>query len=161
MEKEIITLAESVIQKFLFMDQSFSIAESCTGGLLSSYVTSISGSSSVFSYGFITYSNQAKIDFLDVSPDTLLKYGAVSEEVAIEMSQGAIKKGISNSAISITGIAGPNSDNSFKPIGLVYISLTTTNKTVCTKNMFNGDRNQIRSLSCKTALNMLLNYNSS
>ena len=100
---------------------SLSSAESCTGGLISSYLTDIDGSSNFIFQNFVTYSNDAKIKFLGVLPDTLYKYGAVSEQTAYEMSKGLLK--YTNCSIATTGILGPTGGSKEKPIGLVYISL--------------------------------------
>jgi len=100
-----------------------STAESCTGGLLSSRLTDIAGSSSYIKANFITYSNEAKMELLNVSADTLEKYGAVSEECALEMAEGVYQKGYCDIAISTTGIAGPTSPEEGKPVGLIYIAI--------------------------------------
>ena len=100
---------------------SLSSAESCTGGLISSYLTDIDGSSNFIFQNFVTYSNDAKIKFLGVLPDTLYKYGAVSEQTAYEMSKGLLK--YTNCSIATTGILGPTGGSKEKPVGLVYISL--------------------------------------
>ena len=100
---------------------SLSSAESCTGGLISSYLTDISGASAFIFQNFVTYSNEAKIKYLGVKPETLEKYGAVSEQTAREMSQGLLK--LTDCSIATTGILGPTGYTKEKPIGLVYISL--------------------------------------
>lgn len=100
-----------------------STAESCTGGLLSSRLTDIAGSSSYTKANFITYSNEAKMELLNVSAETLEKYGAVSEECALEMAEGVYKRGYCDIAISTTGIAGPTSPEEGKSVGLIYIAI--------------------------------------
>ena len=105
-----------------------STAESCTGGLIASCLTEIAGASEVFDRGFIAYHNSAKKHLLDVSNYLLIKHGAVSSQIAIKMAEGAVKNSKANIGISCTGIAGPKSDNSEKPIGLVYIACTITNR---------------------------------
>lgn len=102
-------------------------AESCTGGLLSSYLTDISGSSSYIKQNFVTYANEAKVSILDVKPETIEKYGAVSEQTAKEMVQGLIKRGFGDIAISTTGIADKNGEGN-KPAGLVYIGIGNKRK---------------------------------
>jgi nicotinamide-nucleotide amidase len=98
-------------------------AESCTGGLLAACLTSIAGSSDVFERGFVTYSNQAKVDLLGVNPDTLSAYGAVSRETAFEMAEGTIRRSAADIGISITGIAGPGGGSEAKPVGLVHMAV--------------------------------------
>ena len=100
---------------------SLSSAESCTGGLISSYLTDVSGSSAYIFQNFVTYSNEAKIKYLGVKPETLQKYGAVSQQTAFEMSKGLLK--LADCSIATTGILGPTGDTPDKPIGLVYISV--------------------------------------
>ena len=106
-----------------------SFAESCTGGLLSSSITSISGSSKVFNMGLVTYSNNAKVKLLQVPKKTITKYGAVSYETCLSMVKNLSKISKANISISITGIAGPNGGTKAKPVGLVYIGLKKGSKT--------------------------------
>tara|TARA_B100000686_G_C16479238_1_gene806216 strand:- start:237 stop:695 length:459 start_codon:yes stop_codon:yes gene_type:complete len=106
-----------------------STAESCTGGLIASCLTEIPGSSDVFDRGFVAYHNSAKNKMLNVSESLLLKYGAVSSQVAIKMAEGAVYYSRANLGISCTGIAGPKSDNTNKPIGLVYIACSIENQS--------------------------------
>jgi nicotinamide-nucleotide amidase len=103
-------------------------AESCTGGLIAATLTDVAGASDVFGYGFVTYANQAKIDLLGVSPKTLHDFGAVSEQVAAEMAQGACAKARADMAVSVTGIAGPGGSE-FKPEGRVCFGLTYAGHT--------------------------------
>ena len=105
-------------------------AESCTGGLLSSLLTQEAGSSKWFDRGFVTYSNNSKIDSLGVQEETLENFGAVSQEVANEMSKGALKNSEANLGISITGIAGPEGGSLAKPVGTVYCSVANQNKVI-------------------------------
>jgi nicotinamide-nucleotide amidase len=125
------------------------LAESCTGGMVAQAVTSVAGSSSWFDRGFVTYSNQAKIDMLDVSAKTLEKFGAVSEQTAQEMAQGCLKKGaLKNSqaqiAGSITGIAGPDGGSIEKPVGTVCFGIAVSNKCHTSTQYFTGNREEIR-----------------
>jgi PncC family amidohydrolase len=130
-------------------------AESCTGGLLAKMLTDIPGSSDFFKTGFVTYSNEAKIDLLGVDPKTLEQHGAVSEPTAREMATGALKRAKSDFALSITGIAGPTGGTPGKPVGTVCIALAAgTTVTVRTFN-FPGDREMIRDRSAKMALTVL------
>lgn len=126
-------------------------AESCTGGLLSALFTEISGSSKVFERGFVTYSNQAKIDLLGVKKSTLESFGAVSAETAEEMAQGALKNSAADIAISITGVAGPEEKS-----GLVYIAVASHTRPIVKRRFqFSGDRHEIRKFSIIAALNLL------
>ena len=113
-----------------------SFAESCTGGLLASSITSISGASKVFNLGLITYSNQAKIKFLKINQNIIKKYGAVSPECCEAMVQNLAKISKAQINVSITGVAGPNGGTKTKPVGLVYIGVKKNNKTLITKNLF-------------------------
>ena len=117
-----------------------SFAESCTGGLLSSSITSISGSSKVFTLGLITYSNQAKVKLLKVSPNILKKHGAVSYETCLSMVKNLSKISKTNVSISVTGIAGPNGGTRNKPVGLVYIGLKKGTKILVKKFNFKSKK---------------------
>ena len=131
---------------------TISFAESCTGGLLSSAITSVSGSSKVFNMGLITYSNNAKIKLLKVPKKILSKYGAVSHETCLSMVNNLKKISNSNIAVSITGIAGPNGGTKQKPVGLVYIGIKTNNKIIINKKLFKiKNRNSIQRLTVKSA----------
>ena len=133
-------------------------AESCTGGLLSSLLTQEAGSSKWFDRGFVTYSNNSKIDSLGVQGETLENFGAVSQEVANEMSIGALKNSEANLGISITGIAGPDGGSLAKPVGTVYFSIANQNKVILEKQSdFKGSRETIRKESVLFVLNKLLN----
>lgn len=133
-------------------------AESCTGGLIASGITDLSGSSDIFDRGFVTYSNQAKIDMLGVSPATLDTYGAVSEQTASEMATGAINRSLADYSIAVTGIAGPTGGTADKPVGLVYIAIGQKGHPArVTKNIFAGDRTSVREQTSNTALTNLLN----
>ena len=135
-----------------------SFAESCTGGLLASSITSISGSSKVFNMGFVTYSNNAKVKLLKVPKKTILKYGAVSYETCLSMLKNLSKISKSNISISITGVAGPNGGTKEKPVGLVYIGLKKGNKIIIRKNLFKSKKRiTIQKASAKQALKMILN----
>ncbi len=134
---------------------SLSVAESCTGGLLGYRITKVSGSSEYFMGGVISYSNEAKRDILGVSRENLERYGAVSEEVAREMAEGAKRLFRTDFGIGITGIAGPTGGTPEKPVGLVYIAIATPTETICQRNIFPGDRESVRWRSSQTALDML------
>ena len=141
-------LSDLLISKGL----TISVAESCTGGSLSSSLTSISGASSYFNCGFITYSNQSKIDMLGVSPESIEMYGAVSEKVAHEMVTGAGQRSHSNLAVSITGIAGPSGGSASKPVGMVCIGFFCDGSVTTTTQFFSGSRSDIVSQSVTFAL---------
>ena len=133
-------------------------AESCTGGLLSATLTKIAGSSKWFDRGYITYSNNSKIDSLRVRRETLENFGAVSQEIANEMSAGALENSEANLSISITGIAGPEGGTLDKPIGTVFFSIATIDNIILEhKADFKGSRDEIRKESVLFALNKLLN----
>ena len=135
-----------------------SFAESCTGGLLSSSITSISGSSKVFNMGLVTYSNNAKIKLLKVPKETINKYGAVSYETCLSMVKNLSKISKSNISISITGVAGPNGGTKEKPIGLVYIGLKKGRKTIIKKKIFNSKKRiLIQKATVNQALKLILN----
>lgn len=135
--------------------QTVSVAESCTGGLLGASITEVPGSSDYFMSGFLTYSNQAKMEILAVSEEILNTYGAVSAECAKAMAEGCRHKSGSDWAISITGIAGPGGGSAEKPVGLVYIGISNSQETVVYEHRFYGDRTQVRTRSVKAALHGL------
>ena len=134
-----------------------SCAESCTGGMLAGALTDLPGSSAVFDRGFVTYSNKAKIEMLGVREKTLVKYGAVSEEVAREMARGALHRSLASLAISITGIAGPGGSD-FKPEGRVCFALALKNYRHIEQTLDFGaiGRTKVREASCKFALEMII-----
>ena len=150
----IIKLASQCLER----DISLVTAESCTGGLLSSLLTQEAGSSKWFDRGFVTYSNNSKIDSLGVREETLENFGAVSQEVANEMSTGALKNSEANLGISITGIAGPEGGSLAKPVGTVFFSIANQEKVILEhKSDFKGSRETIRKESVIFVLNKLLN----
>ena len=137
---------------------TLSFAESCTGGLLASSITSISGSSKVFNIGLVTYSNNAKVKLLQVPKKTITKYGAVSYETCLSMVKNLSKISKSNISISITGVAGPNGGTKEKPVGLVYIGLKKGSRIIIKKNLFKSKKRiTIQKASAKEALKMILN----
>ena len=134
-----------------------SFAESCTGGLLSSYITSISGSSKVFTLGLVTYSNQTKIDILKVPKKIIAKHGAVSYETCLSMVKNLNRISKTNISVSITGVAGPKGGTKQKPIGLVYIGVKKGNKILVKKFLFKSKkRNLIQKATVNQALKMIL-----
>ena len=134
-----------------------SFAESCTGGLLASTITSISGASKVFNLGLVTYSNQAKIKVLKVNKNIIKKYGAVSHECCKAMVNNLSKISKANINVSITGIAGPKGGTKQKPIGLVYIGVKKGNKIQVNKCLFKAkNRSSIQKATVRKALNLIL-----
>ena len=134
-----------------------SFAESCTGGLLSSNITSVNGSSRVFSMGLVTYSNQAKITVLKVQKDTIKKYGAVSNQCCLVMVNNLSKISKSKICVSITGIAGPKGGSKQKPIGLIFIGIKIGKKVTVNKcNFKNKGRSYIQRQTVKKTLNLLI-----
>tara|TARA_B100000795_G_scaffold155486_1_gene116646 strand:+ start:164 stop:637 length:474 start_codon:yes stop_codon:yes gene_type:complete len=129
-------LANELVRKLDKKKLKVSFAESCTGGLLSSSITSISGSSKIFGLGLITYSNDAKINILKVPKRIITKYGAVSKECCLSMVKNLSKISKANISVSITGIAGPDGGTKLKPIGLVYIGIKKGNKIIIKENLF-------------------------
>ena len=157
-ESELILLGEKVVKKFKEENATLSVAESCTGGWLSKIITEISGASEIFMGGVCSYSNAVKNAVLGVSQKTLDEFGAVSEETAREMSEGIARLMKTDVGVGITGIAGPNSDNTQKKVGLIFISVTRNNKTTVVKleNDFSDDvRFKNRFTAVKTALELL------
>ena len=136
---------------------SLATAESCTGGGLSYWLTSVPGSSDWFERGFVTYSNQAKMGMLGVDESTLKNHGAVSEEAAIEMANGILQKSFADLGIAITGIAGPDGGTAEKPLGTVWIAISGKHfKTEAKHYVFTGDRQAVRLASIAKAMEMLL-----
>ena len=146
----------SLIKKLNKKKLKISFAESCTGGLLTNTITSISGASKVFNMGFITYSNQAKIKILKISKNIIIKYGAVSPECCKAMVVNLSKISKANINVSITGIAGPNGGTKEKPVGLVYIGIKKGNKIIIIKNLFKSKkRKSIQRSTVKKAIKVV------
>ena len=136
-----------------------SFAESCTGGLLSSTITSISGSSKVFTLGLVTYSNQSKINTLKIPKKIIMKHGAVSYETCLSMVKNLNKISKTNISLSITGVAGPKGGTKQKPVGLVFIGIKKGNKTLIKKHLFkNKKRVSIQKSTVNKALNLILSF---
>jgi len=153
MNKEILNKISIILKKQLL---KIATAESCTGGLISHTLTNISGSSDYFDRGIISYSNKAKIELLGVTEDLLEKYGAVSEQVAKAMATGVRIQSNVDIGIATTGIAGPTGGTKDKPVGLVYIAVSTDDTTIVKKFQFSGDRLENKENTCDAALQMLL-----
>ena len=149
-------LANKVVKKLIKKKLKISFAESCTGGLLSSSIISISGSSKVFNLGFITYSNKAKMSVLKVPKKIITKHGAVSKECCLSMVKNLSKISKANISVSITGIAGPNGGTKSKPVGLVYIGIKKGNKIIIKENRYkSSNRMSIQKATVKTSLNII------
>ena len=148
---------KSLVKKLIKKKLKISFAESCTGGLLASSITSISGSSKIFNLGLVTYSDQAKIKFLKVNKNIIKKYGAVSYECCSAMVNNLSKISKANINIAITGIAGPNGGTKQKPVGLVYIGIKKGNKSQIFKCLFkNKKRSSIQKATVRRALDLVL-----
>ena len=147
---------KNIIQRLIKKKLSISVVESCTGGMLSSSITSISGASKIFNIGLVTYSNLAKIKLLKVSSSNIKRYGAVSEKCCLKMVEGLSRLSKSKINISITGIAGPKGGSKNKPVGLVYIGIKKGKKISINKYLFkNKNRENIRKNSVKEALKLI------
>ena len=152
------SLNKKIISLIKRKKMKLAIAESCTGGMLSSAITSVSGSSKVFTMGLVTYSNQAKTNILKVNKKIIKKYGAVSVQCCLAMVSNLSKISKSKVCISITGIAGPRGGSKQKPVGLVYIGVKIGKKVVVNKcNFKNNGRTFIQKQTVKKALNLLGN----
>ena len=135
------------------------VAESCTGGLLSSAITSVSGSSKVFTLGLIAYSNQSKIKVLKVPKNIIRKYGSVSEPVCLAMVKNLNKISKTNISVSITGIAGPSGGTKIKPVGLAYVGIKKGNRTEVKKYLFkNKGRSYIQKAAVNKSLGLILSF---
>ena len=150
-------LSQKLVRLLVKRKLKVSFVESCTGGLLSSCITSISGSSKVFTLGLVTYSNQAKINILKVPKKIIMKHGAVSYETCLSMVKNLNKISKTNISVSITGVAGPKGGTKQKPVGLVYIGIKKANKTLIKKHLFkNKKRSSIQNAAVNKALNLIL-----
>jgi PncC family amidohydrolase len=146
-----------LVKKLIKKNLKISFAESCTGGMLASSITSISGASKIFNIGLITYSNQAKIKFLKVNKNIIKKYGAVSHECCLAMVNNLSKISKANINVSITGIAGPKGGTKQKPVGLVYIGIKKGSKTQINKCFFKSKKRiSIQKATVKKALSLVL-----
>ena len=147
--------AEKLVELLKRTGKTLSTAESCTGGLIGGAITSVPGSSEIFLGGAISYSNEVKERLLGVEEDTLVDHGAVSEETAREMATGARDLFRTSTAIAVTGIAGPGGATPTKPVGLVYIAVADGPRVVVCRNIFKGDREQVRSQTVATACDLM------
>ena len=148
-------LAEEVVKMLKNAGMTVTTVESCTGGLLSGTLVDVAGVSDVFHQGYVTYANEAKQSLVGVSPETLARYGAVSEQTAREMAEGGAKAANASAALAVTGIAGPDGGSKEKPVGLVYIGCCVNGTTVVERNVFSGSRREVREQSVAAALKLL------
>ena len=155
---KLITKISAINQKLSQEKLKITCAESCTGGLLSGLFTEIEGSSKIFDRGFVVYSNQSKIDLLNVDKKLLEEFGAVSEEVALAMARGALENSHADIAIAITGIAGPTGATLDKKVGTIFVALVTKNFIQVEKFIFGDNRNENRNLTLENSLIMLENF---
>ena len=152
-------LPQKIVKLLSKKKLKISFAESCTGGLLSCAITSVSGSSKVFALGLVTYSNQSKNNILKIPRKTLIKYGAVSYESCLSMVKNLSKISKTEVSVSITGIAGPKGGSRKKPVGLVYIGIKKGNKTLVKKHLFkNKGRLYIQKTAVNKSLGIILSF---
>ena len=149
------TLEEEVVELLARKHLTVTTAESCTGGLIAGTLINAAGASDVLNEGYVTYSNEAKERLVHVSHETLERYGAVSEQTAREMAEGAARAAGADAALSATGIAGPGGGTGEKPVGLVYIGCFLNGRTVVKECRFHGTRMENRLRTVETALTML------
>jgi nicotinamide-nucleotide amidase len=149
------TLEEVLVKMLTKKKQTLATAESCTGGLLANRITNVPGASAVLLAGYIAYSNEAKIDILGVDPKLIEKHGAVSEEVARSLADGARKRARSTYALATTGVAGPSGGSEEKPVGAVYVALADVNDMKIKKLFFPSDRETFKQLTAQAAFEML------
>ena len=151
-------MTEDLLDECRTRGLTLALAESCTGGLIAGCVTSVAGSSAVFDRGFVTYTNEAKTAMLGVAPDLFDEVGAVSEEVARAMAEGALARSNANLSLSVTGIAGPGGGTADKPVGLVHMACARRGfDTRHQRHVFKGDRDRVRIQAVESALKLLLN----
>ncbi len=151
-------LAQKIVTDFTQRGHMLSTAESCTGGLIAGALTDVSGSSAVVDRGFVTYTNDAKMEMLGVTAATLDAYGAVSRQTALQMAHGALFRSKAEFSVAVTGIAGPGGGTSEKPVGLVHLAAQWRSGRIIHRQMLYGDigRDNVRLATVRTALEMLL-----
>ena len=153
-----LSLAEDVVRACQQKGLTLAVAESCTGGLIAGALTSVPGASDVLERGFVTYANTAKTDMLGVPEATLAAFGAVSEETARAMAEGALAHSTADMAASVTGIAGPGGGTDTKPVGLVHMAAAHKNgPTIHERHVFKGDRDAVRLQALQSVLKLLKN----
>ena len=153
---ETLALAEAVLAACRARGWHLATAESCTGGLVTAALTAIAGSSDVVERGFVAHSNEAKMDLLGVSADTIAAHGAVSAQTCAAMARGAIARAPVDLAVSITGVAGPDGGSPAKPVGLVYVAVAAGGEVAVRRFVFPGDRTAIRAAAAAEALSWLV-----
>ena len=152
-------LAKKIVKILIKKKLKISFAESCTGGLLSSAITSVNGSSKVFTLGLLAYSNQSKTQILKVSKNIIRKYGSVSEQVCLAMVKNLSKISKTNISVSITGIAGPSGGTKIKPVGLVYVGIKKNDRAEVKKYLFkNKGRSYIQKAAVNKSLRLILSF---
>ena len=152
-------LAKKIVKILIKKKLKISFAESCTGGLLSSAITSVNGSSKVFTLGLLAYSNQSKTQILKVSKNIIRKYGSVSEQVCLAMVKNLSKISKTNMSVSITGIAGPSGGTKIKPVGLVYVGIKKNDRVEVKKYLFKNDgRSYIQKATVNKSLRLILSF---
>ncbi|MBQ6814328.1 MAG: CinA family protein [Lachnospiraceae bacterium] len=151
-----VEISEKLVQSLAEMGLTISTAESCTGGMLASAIIDVAGASEVFSEGFITYSNEAKIKYLDVKAETLEEFGAVSQQTVLQMAAGCAKQAESDVAVVTSGVAGPGGGTQETPVGFVYIACAYKDVVTAKSFKFDGDRFEIRRQATAEALKMTL-----
>ena len=153
------TKSKKIVSLLIRKKLKISFTESCTGGSLSSAITSVSGSSKVFTLGLVAYSNKSKIKVLKVSKNTIRKYGSVSEQVCLAMLKNLNKISKTNISVSITGIAGPSGGTKIKPVGLVYVGIKKDNRAEVKKYLFkNEGRAYIQKAAVNKSLGLILSF---
>jgi nicotinamide-nucleotide amidase len=148
-------LENKIVRLLTERKQTLAVAESCTGGYISHRITNVPGASAVFSAGLVTYANEAKQKFLGVSAETLAHHGAVSEAVAREMAEGALRAARSDYSIAVTGIAGPGGGTPEKPVGTVFIGVASAQETRVFRHFNPGERLAFKELTSQQALEQL------
>lgn len=156
MDSNVQQLAEQVAAALLRTRKKVCTAESCTGGLIAKTFTDLTGSSDWFDRGFVAYCNDAKSEMLDVPPELIEEYGAVSEAVASAMASGALHYSDADYTIAVTGIAGPGGGSAEKPVGTVWIALASSDEARAHCHHFEGDRNAVREATLRQALKDIL-----
>lgn len=158
-DKRITKLAKKLIKKLAENKQTIVLAESCTGGMIASAITDISGSSEVFYGGFVTYANQAKVNMLGVDESIIAKHGAASRATAIAMAEGALKNSSADIAIAVTGVAGPTGGTVLSPVGMVWIAIAKQEETIADIFDFSPrKRDEVRQGTVVCALVMVLEF---
>ncbi|MBD5463192.1 MAG: CinA family protein [Lachnospiraceae bacterium] len=150
-------IEEKVVARLKEKGWQVTCAESCTGGMIAATLVNVAGVSDVFMESYVTYANASKHKLIGVKEETLETYGAVSRQVAEQMAEGAAKAASAQTAVAVTGIAGPDGGTPDKPVGLVYIGCFVDGKTVVTENHFEGSRMEIRKQTTQAALTLLYN----